>query len=449
MALNSIHVSVPTEKVFEVLEDPFAYPRWVVGTSQVTDADEDWPDEGARFSWRAGPAPFSAAGQTEVIEADPPRRLVLCTGLPIGDVTIAIELHEEGDGTRITLNETLQTPLARTLADAAFHLRNSQTLAQLKALVLERAQHVSRIDQLTALTPGPHWLDLPQYAELVDRVERCYLAVTTKHGPHVTPTAFTSSSGRVWILANRASLKVRMLLRDPRASVLIRADERSVVLWGEATILDPARSWRPEHLIERAFALPALARYVVSNKERVGGYLSGSLSALPELDPTARVLISIAPNRMVLLDGDEIEDQRGRGIEHPTRVRRKGKSAGKRGPELDLDDIPESIAAIAEGNRVPAALGWTSLDGPSALPAHWHQRSDLASVPAVLLDDITEGPVALSMDTDEGSDLDDQKGLMVRGTGRVVGRNGGHAAIAVDQDRTTVWEGVRTETVQT
>jgi uncharacterized protein YndB with AHSA1/START domain len=444
VATNSIHLSQPTEYVFDVLSDPYSYAEWVVGTSDITSADDDWPEPGSRFTWRAGTPPFQTRGQTEVMETDPPRRLVLRIGLPLGHIEIVIELHRQPDGTEVTLNECLSLPFARAISDPPLHLRNARALSQLKALVEARTRQGTRTETIPSLIPPPHWLDLPEYVDVVEGMERCYLAVSTKRGPHVTPTAFTSSNGRIWLFANRSSLKVRMLSRDPRAGILIRDGNRSVVMWGEAIVLDPAKLWRPEHLVERAYALPAIARYAFANKSRIGGYVTSSLSSFFELDPAARVLVSIAPTRLILLEGAEVTDQRGPAIEHlsaaPT-------LSDQRGEEIDLDDIPDSIAQIVDGNRVPAALGWEGHYGPAALPARWHETRNLVSVPAVLLDDVTESAVALSMDEDDGPDLDDQKGLMIRGQGRVVGRRGDYAAISIEQERTTIWEGAYTSTV--
>lgn len=444
MALNSIHISSPPEHVYDVLSDPYSYAEWVVGTSHVTAADPDWPEEGSTFTWRAGHPPLQTTGQTEVVENDPTRRIDLRIELPVGHVEIEIELHRRPDGTEVTLNESLSIPFARALSDPPLHLRNARALSQLKSLVEGTNPEETHVDAVPALLPPPHWLDGAEYAELTDRVERCYVAVSTKRGPHVTPTAFTSSHGRIWLFADRSSLKVRMLSRDPRAGILIRHGERSIVMWGDARVLDPTRLWRPEHFVERSYALPAIAKYALGNKSRLGGYVAGSLSSIFELAPASRVLVSVAPQRLLLMENDEVIDQRGPGLDHLTGTEQL---TVRRGGELDLDEIPDRIAQIAGGERVPAALGWEGTYGPVALPSHWHEGPNLASVPAVLLDDVRESAVALSMDEDEGSDLDDQKGLMIRGRGKVAGRRNGYAAIEIDHHRTTLWEGAETDTV--
>ena len=444
MAVNGIHIDASPEHVFDVLSDPYSYADWVVGTTEVVTADETWPAEGSRFTWRVGAPPLQTTGQTEVLEQDPPRRLVLRIGLPVGHVRIEIELHRETDGTQVTLNEYVSVPLARAMADPPLHMRNARAVSQLKALVEGRSTQATRIDAVPSLKSPPHWLALPEYSDLIDRVERCYVAVSTKKGPHVTPTAFTESSGRIWLFAERDSLKVRMLQRDPRVGILIRDGDRSAVMWGEAAILDPTKPWQLDHLAERAFALPAIAHYALANRTRLGGYLRGSLSAFFELDPASRVLVSVAPKRLVLVENEKLIDQRGPGFDE---LRPTSPLTDQGGEELDLDEIPDRISDIAAGERVRATLGWEGAYGPAALPAYWHDKPNLVSVPAILLDDVTEGGVALAMDGDDGSDLDDQKGLMIRGRGHVAGRRGGYAAVLLDHDRTTIWEGADSTTV--
>ena len=52
MARNSIHIAVPTDAVWSVLENPFAYPRWIVGADRTLEADASWPTPGSKFKVR-------------------------------------------------------------------------------------------------------------------------------------------------------------------------------------------------------------------------------------------------------------------------------------------------------------------------------------------------------------------------------------------------------------
>ena len=49
MSKNRITVRTDPEAVFEVLDDPYAYPRWVVGARRIRSVDAGWPAVGSRF----------------------------------------------------------------------------------------------------------------------------------------------------------------------------------------------------------------------------------------------------------------------------------------------------------------------------------------------------------------------------------------------------------------
>ena len=446
MARNRITVEAAPSEVFETLSDPFAYPAWVVGTAEVVDADAAWPEPHSRFSYRAGPFPFRWHGTTEVVVSEPDRRLVLRTVLPFGSVEIDIELRATERGTEVSLTEVATDSPARVAFDVAFHFRNAETLARMKSLVEGGSRKLAHYDALPALARGAHWLDDSEYADVIDGSELCYLAVATKTGPHVTPTVFTYSSGRIWILTPRSSLKAKRLSDRSQTGVLFRTGDRSVVVAGRATVLDLARLWIPEDLFERARALPALGRYVVDQREFFGGLIGGSMSSLSDLNPVDRVLVSIAPEGVLLVERGEILTRRG-GRPDPDGSSNHADPTKHQGPALDLDNAPDSIAVLAEDRRISAVLAVDAPWGPLALPAHWHGERSLASVPTELLGDFTEGKVGLCLDADDGPELDDKEGMLVRGLGRVVGAQDGYAAVSIEQDRTTVWQGAETETV--
>ena len=436
MARNRISVSATPDEVFAVLSDPYRYPEWVLGTTEVVSADGSWPKAGSSFDYRAGPPPLVWPGSTEVVDVDPPRRLVLQTTLPIGGVHIDIEIHPADEGSTIFITEHATVPSLRHPLEPAFHLRNTFTLPSLKANVEGRERETIGWDHLEAAGHGGHWLDEPGYEDVVDATDRCYLAVTTSSGPHVTPVAFTVSSGRIWFASERSSLKVRMIGRDPIVGVLLRDEETSVVVSGRANVFDPLRPWEMGS-IEKARAVPALSRYLVGVAGRIGGYLRGSPAALLSLDPTSRVLVSIAPEGLALVENGTVIDRRGPdiggGVEHLSDL------PDAPGEPFDLKDTPSAVAELAEDGRVPAVVGWEGSDGILALPAYWHPERDLASVPRDLMDGSHEAPASLCIDSEGGSSLDDQKGLLIRGGGRVVATGARYAAIAIDQEKTTAW----------
>ena len=58
MAVNEIEMSVPPERVFDVLSDPRSYGRWVVGSRAIHAADPAWPAPGSVFEHTQGFGPL-------------------------------------------------------------------------------------------------------------------------------------------------------------------------------------------------------------------------------------------------------------------------------------------------------------------------------------------------------------------------------------------------------
>jgi uncharacterized protein YndB with AHSA1/START domain len=124
------------ERVFDVLRDPRAYGDWVVGSDTIRDADPHWPGPGSRFHHRVGIGPFKLNDHTEVVEIDPPRRLVLhARARPLGTALVTMLLEAQPGGTRVTMRETAGDLLSRLginpLTDWIVHLRNRESLRRL------------------------------------------------------------------------------------------------------------------------------------------------------------------------------------------------------------------------------------------------------------------------------------------------------------------------------
>jgi NAD(P)-dependent dehydrogenase (short-subunit alcohol dehydrogenase family)/uncharacterized protein YndB with AHSA1/START domain len=141
MARNRVHIDAAPEEVFAVLADPHRYPEWVVGASGVRDHDEGFPAVGSRFHHDVGSWPLGISDHTEVVEVEPPHRIVLkAKARPLGTAVIAIELEESAGGTELTLEEQPGDRLTSLVAgnplfDTALRVRNAEGLARLKRLV--------------------------------------------------------------------------------------------------------------------------------------------------------------------------------------------------------------------------------------------------------------------------------------------------------------------------
>lgn len=144
MARNQRLMPVSPERVFSVLADPSSYGHWVVGSDTIRDADPGWPAVGSRFHHRVGAGPLKVNDHTEVLEADPPRRLVLhAKARPLGTARVELELERRGGGTLVTMVEDAGDPFTKVVFWGLTHLlvrgRNAESLRRLEELALARA----------------------------------------------------------------------------------------------------------------------------------------------------------------------------------------------------------------------------------------------------------------------------------------------------------------------
>jgi hypothetical protein len=257
---------------------------------------------------------------------------------------------------------------------------------------------------------------------------QAHVAIATSGGPHVTPELYAVDGGRLWFLAGHRTLKARVLPRNPAVAVLVRAGERSVSLVGDVASFHPAAL--PHHAPGAAelFAAPrALARYSVRNAVDLVGFANDfARGRLGRRLPDARVLFSVTPRRVAVLDGFSIVGHDG--------------------------DWPGSADAGAADVVQPgsAAVAAVSVgDDLLALPARVDDSAAAAQVPRSLL-----ALAAVSGTVDTAVAVDDygrpgpaaKKGIMLRGRGEVRTDDTG-AWLDLDPDRAVYWDGIDTGTV--
>src|SRR6185369_12466342 len=130
-----------------------------------------FPEVGSRFHHKVGSWPLGVKDHTEVLELDPPRRIVLqAKARPLGTATIAIDLEASAGGTGLTMEERpgdrLTTLVAgNPLADTALRVRNAEALTRLKRLVegVEEGDPISErelADQRVLITGGSSGIGL-------------------------------------------------------------------------------------------------------------------------------------------------------------------------------------------------------------------------------------------------------------------------------------------------
>jgi uncharacterized protein YndB with AHSA1/START domain len=139
MAENQIVVDLPRERVFAVLSDPGSYSEWVLGAKDVRDADSTWPAPGSLLHHSSGAGPLTIDDSTEVLECEPPRRLLLLARLgPVGAFRVELLLDEDGEGrTTVTMREEPEDGVVQIVGpvgDAVGAVRNKLSLRSLKKL---------------------------------------------------------------------------------------------------------------------------------------------------------------------------------------------------------------------------------------------------------------------------------------------------------------------------
>lgn len=144
VARNQRFMPVPPQAVWAVLARPDAYGYWVVGSKRIRDADAAFPAVGTKLHHTIGVGPLTLSDHTEVLEAEPPRRLKLrAKGRPLGTASVELSLEACDGGTRVSIVEDpdqLSTPLKyNPLVQLATRVRNAESLMRLEELALRDA----------------------------------------------------------------------------------------------------------------------------------------------------------------------------------------------------------------------------------------------------------------------------------------------------------------------
>ncbi len=128
MAVAQYDISAPIEDVFRVLANGWMYPHWVTGPRKVHLVDRHFPEPGTRFLHTLGRGAIKSKDLTEVVESEPPQRLVLRTrAWPFGIARMYIQLVSISGGTRVSIRETPERGLA-----LAFRLPGLATVARMR-----------------------------------------------------------------------------------------------------------------------------------------------------------------------------------------------------------------------------------------------------------------------------------------------------------------------------
>ncbi|MDQ3146505.1 MAG: pyridoxamine 5'-phosphate oxidase family protein, partial [Actinomycetota bacterium] len=204
----------------------------------------------------------------------------------------------------------------------------------------------------------PALLDPPMEGALHEG-RQLHLAIATPKGLHVTPTLYALGPGRLWFFAASATVKARQIATGDRGGALVRAGARSVVVTGRLERLD---LMAPNQLAGAARAVPGVPQAVLGYAARnaadlLGFALDTAAGRGGRGVPPRRILISLVPDRVALLDGDVLVEARGAW-------------PGSAGDERRMR-LGRPVASGSQTPPVPSVLAWAGPDGPLALPAHW------------------------------------------------------------------------------
>jgi uncharacterized protein YndB with AHSA1/START domain len=139
----SLEMDATPEEIFAVLSDGYVYDEWVVGSKRIRAVDPDFPAPGSQFHHTIGAGPVDIKDSSKVLEADPPKRLVLSVRFrPAGTATVELTLEPRDNGkTRVVMKETPESGAVRALAlvtSLMLLVRNELSLWRLRRLVVSR-----------------------------------------------------------------------------------------------------------------------------------------------------------------------------------------------------------------------------------------------------------------------------------------------------------------------
>jgi uncharacterized protein YndB with AHSA1/START domain len=146
VSVNERLVDAPPKAVWDVLADGWLYPLWVVGATRIRGVDVGWPQTGSQLHHSVGLWPAVLDDNTEVLDVEPLRRLVLrAKGWPFGSAQVVIELEDLGAQTRVRIKEDAAAGPGRLtpypLRAPVIKIRNVETLRRLAYLAEGRDHH--------------------------------------------------------------------------------------------------------------------------------------------------------------------------------------------------------------------------------------------------------------------------------------------------------------------
>ncbi len=140
VAVLNLLIDRPPDAVWRVLRDGWTYARWVAGTQQIREVDDDWPAVGSKIHFTAGIGPLQFDDVTYVRNLSDERLELQAYAGRMGSARVSIEVMAWGEGrTLVIIDEhPLTGPPARfhnALVELLLRVRNRKMAAALKGVV--------------------------------------------------------------------------------------------------------------------------------------------------------------------------------------------------------------------------------------------------------------------------------------------------------------------------
>lgn len=139
---RSIEIEAPIESVFAFVADSENDTEWCPRVLWCRQRQGEGPAVGARYEALHSPTFLRKHSRwIEVIELEPPRRIVTTQTDRVGAFTIAYELEETATGTRLTQRDEIEWKMARLfhpIAERIVGLHIPDQLGNLKRLLEAR-----------------------------------------------------------------------------------------------------------------------------------------------------------------------------------------------------------------------------------------------------------------------------------------------------------------------
>jgi nitroimidazol reductase NimA-like FMN-containing flavoprotein (pyridoxamine 5'-phosphate oxidase superfamily) len=256
---------------------------------------------------------------------------------------------------------------------------------------------------------------------VLEKGQFCYAATSAPSGPHCTPLVFAYSGGRLWLTTSRRSVKTRTWRTDPSAAGLVRHGELAVSFTGVAKLYDALDRGTWGDAVAGATSIArATAAFSKKNARFFAGYAFDARQVPFAWTPPGRVFVGIELERAALLDGDGVQEGRGRWAGSSTSYDTFRRSAKGKDP---LAALPGEVRGPLGTDGI-GALTLLGERGPVVVPTRWRadEHALYAALPGETLSLAGAGPdapAALTVDEASAWRARDMVGAMVQGTASV------------------------------